>query len=119
MGKRIAGTCFVKADGVQFEVKGGLECPLLDSKKEPVVAARGVAGYKETVITPYVKLTAIFTADFPIAKLQSATDLTVTAEYANGKVYVLSGGWLANEAAAKGEEGETELEFNGIDGVWQ
>jgi len=118
MGNRIAGTCYVKVDGAQLEVKGGLECPINSRKREPVVASAGVAGFKETVIVPYVKLTAILTPDFPRAKLDTATNMTVTAELANGEVYVLAGAWLANEAAAKGDDGETELEFNGMDGVW-
>lgn len=119
MGLRLAGTCYVKVDGVQLEVKGALECPINSLKREPVVGAAGVAGFKETVITPYVKLTAIIGKGFPKSKLQNGTDMTVTAEYANGDVYTLSGSWLANEASAKGDDGETELEFNGLDGVWQ
>jgi hypothetical protein len=119
MGKRIAGVCYVKVDGTQLEVKGGLECPLNARKREPVVGAARVAGFKETTIVPYVKVTAILATGFPRAALQAGTDMTVTAEFANGDVYTLSGGWLANEAAVKGDDGETELEFNGLDGVWQ
>lgn len=119
MGQRLAGTCYVKVDGAQLEVKGGLECPVNNKKREPVVGATGIAGFKETAITPYVKVTAILSKGFPRAKLQNSTDMTITAEYANGDVYTLSGGWLANESAAKGDDGEAELEFNGVDGVWQ
>jgi hypothetical protein len=119
MGNRIAGTCYVKMDGAQLEIKGGLEAPLLEFKREPVVSATGVVGYKETPITPMIKVTAIATRDFPVETLRTATDLTVTAEFANGKVYTLSSAWLANEANAKGDDGEAELEFNGIRGVWQ
>jgi len=118
MGNRVAGTCFCKADGTQFEVKGGLECPLMDQKREPINASGRTVGFKETTITPFVKLTAITTKDFPIEFLRTATDMTVTAEFANGRVYVLSGAWIANEASVKGDEGESELEFNGLSGVW-
>ena len=119
MGKRIAGVCYVKADGTQFEVKGGLECPIVERKREPVVSATGVVGFKETTVVPFVKVTAFFTADFPIPLIKTGTDVTVTAEFANGRVYTLSGAWVAHESSVKGEEGEIELEFNGIDGVWQ
>jgi hypothetical protein len=119
MGQRVAGTCYVKVDGQQLEIKGGLECPIVEVKREPVTASAGVAGFKETIVPPYIKATSIFTPDFPLAALRDGTDMTVTAEYANGKVYTLSGGWLANEASGKGEEGEVELEFNGLRGVWQ
>lgn len=119
MADRIAGVCYVKVDGIQLEIKGGLECPLSKVKREPVLSSTGVVGYKETPITPFIKATAMFTRDFPIEKLRSGTDMTGTAEFANGKVYNLSGAWLANEASGKGEEGEVELEFNGMDGGWQ
>lgn len=119
MGKRIAGVCYVKLDGTQLEIKGGLDAPIVARKREAVVSATGVAGFKETTVVPFVKVTTIFTADFPIEQLKAGTDMTVTAEFANGKVYTLSGAWVANEASAKGEEGEIELEFNGTDGVWQ
>ncbi len=118
MGKRTAGTCYIKIDGTQLDVKGGLECPISDVQREAVKSAVRVVGFKETPTTPYVKLTAIFAPDFPREKIAESTDMTITAEFANGKVYTLSSAWLANEAAAKGEEGEVELEFNGERGVW-
>jgi len=119
MGNRVAGICYVKIDGTQIEIKGGLEAPIIERKREAVVASSGVAGYKESTVVPFLKVTAIFTKDFPLAQIAAGTDLTCTGEFANGKVYTLSGAFLASESAAKGEEGEIELEFNGIRGVWQ
>lgn len=119
MGKRTAGTCYIKIDGQQLEIKGGMEAPIKSFKREAVNSTQRTVGFKETVVGPYVKVTAIVTADFPIDKLDTATDMTITAEFANGKVYVLSEAWLANEAPVKGDEGESELEFNGTSGVWQ
>lgn len=119
MAKRIAGVCYVKLDGAQLTIKGGLEAPIASSKREGVMAADGPAGFKETPVQPYVKVTALFTDDFPKSAVQKGTDMTITAEFANGGVYTLSGAHLANEAPAKGEEGEIELEFHGQDGTWQ
>jgi hypothetical protein len=119
MAQRISGICYIKVDGTQLEVKGGLEAPLVETKREPVNSATGTVGYKETVVTQYVKVSTLFTRDFPIQALRDGTDMTITAEFANGKVYTLSGGFLSNEAGAKGEEGEVELEFSGTRGIWQ
>ncbi|MNP85429.1 Phage tail tube protein [compost metagenome] len=47
------------------------------------------------------------------------TDSTVTAEFGNGDVYVLSGGYVVGEPSAKGDEGTIDFEWNGIKGVWQ
>jgi hypothetical protein len=117
--KRLAGTCYIKVDGEQIEVSGGVEAPLNDSKREPVKSATAVVGYKEEVIVPYVKVTAILVPGFPRAKLNASDNMTITAEMANGDVYTLSGAWLANDPSHKADDGTTELEFNGTKGNWQ
>ncbi|KPC53028.1 phage tail tube protein [Amantichitinum ursilacus] len=117
--ERLAGTCFIKVNGQLLSIKGGLEAPLSDTKREPLLDSSGVAGFKETPVAPYVKVTALFKKDFPMDTVTNATDMSIQAEFANGKIYTLGDGWLANEAPAKGEEGEIELEFNGMRGNWQ
>ena len=118
MAKRIAGVCYVKADGKQFDVAGGLECPLSDVKRETIAAVTGPSGYKETALTPYVKIQANFTDDFPIDVIRSATTLVVTAEFANGKVYTLSDAYVVGEPSVKNDDGQAELTFEGMKGVW-
>ena len=119
MGQRVAGICYIKIDGEQLEVSGGVECPLLDVKREAVMGLAGVAGYKETAIKHFVKLSAVFTPDFPLDLVRSNTEMTITAELANGKVYTLSGAWLEGESNAKGDDGTVDLEFAGLAGQWQ
>ncbi len=119
MAKRIAGVCYVKVDGAQLTIKGGLEAPISSSMRTGVMAADGPAGFKETPVQPSLKVTALFTDDFPLATLQKGTDMTITGEFANGRVYTLSEAHLATETMAKGEEGEIELEFHGQAGAWQ
>lgn len=119
MAKRLAGTCYIKVDGEQLEVSGGMEAPLADRKKESVVGASGVAGFKETVIAPSIKLSAILVPGFPLDKLTSSTDMTITAEFANGSVYTLSGAWFMGESVHKAEDGTADLEFGGLRGQWQ
>lgn len=119
MAKRVAGICYIKVDGEQLEVSGGVECPIVDVKRETVMGLAGPAGIKETALEPFVKVSAIFVPDFPLAKLQYMTDGTVTTEMANGKVYTLSGAFLKGEPSAKGEDGTVDLEFGGKKGQWQ
>ena len=120
MGKRVAGICYIKVDGTQLEVKGGVECPLTSTAKEAVMGLNGVAGYKETAKRPFVKVSAIFTADFPISTLANGSNMTVTVEMANGKVFTLAGAWLEGDGNdANAEEGTIELEFSGLTGIWQ
>jgi hypothetical protein len=115
MGKKVAGTAFVKADGAQFTVTGGLEAPLMDKKRETIAPGY----FKEEDLPPYLVVSVVHDPDLPIAQLTVATDTTVTGEFANGGVYVLSGAYLVGEPAAKGDDGTLELRWEGTKGVWQ
>lgn len=117
--KRVAGICFVKVDGEQLSVEGSVECPIMDVKRETVMSLSGAAGYKETSLAPFVKLSANLVPGFPLAKLQKGTSMTITVNLANGTVYTLSDAWLNGEPAAKGDDGKVELEFGGLKGKWQ
>jgi len=119
MGKRIAGTMYVKIDGSQIELSGGFECPANAVKRETVMGTNGPAGYKETAIRPYVKGSFIFNADFPLATLQSNTAMSVTVELANGAVYTLSDAWLEGDSVVKGDDGTIDIELSGMRGIWQ
>lgn len=116
---KIAGTCYIKADGEQFEVSGGVEVPVMNVKREAVMGLAGVSGFKETANKPFIKLTANVLKEFPIKKLQDSTDMTITAELANGTVYTLSGAFLEGEPSIKADEGTVDLEFAGLKGIWQ
>ena len=119
MGKRVAGTCYVKVNGQQLEVSGGLECPVSNSIKSSVKGTTGTAGYKEEHRTPSTKLTAIFREDFPMDEVAESTDMTITSEFPNGKVYTLSEAYMVGEPSAKAEDGTVDLEFEGLRGIWQ
>lgn len=116
---RIAGTCYIKVDGEQLEVKGSVEVPLSDKKRENVMGLNGSAGFKEMAQEPYVNLTALFTSNFPLSKVTTGTDMTVTAELANGKVYTLTGAFLTDPGPVKVDDGEIELKFSGSLGEFQ
>lgn len=116
---RVAGICYIKVDGEQLEVSGGVECPLMEVTRETVMGTNGPAGHKETAQRQFVKVSAVFTEDFPMNKVTKGTDMTVTAEMPNGKVYTLSGAYLVGEPTAKADDGITELEFDGKKGQWQ
>ena len=115
MGQKIAGTAYVKVDGAQLTISGGAEAPLMDKKRETVYPGF----YKEEELAPYLKMTALHTPDFPLKALTEGKDMTITCEFNNGKVYVLSGAYMVDEPSSKGDDGTLELQFDGVKGVWQ
>jgi len=116
---RIAGTCYLKVDGQQLSLTGGIEVPMNTAIREDVVGLTGDVDYKETWRAPYVKGTFKVPKAFPVSKITSSTSMTITAELANGQVYVLSGAWLSGEANHNAEEGTADLEFHGEEGFYQ
>ena len=119
MAKRVAGIVYVKVDGEQLEVEGSVECPLAETKKEGVMGVAGLAGYKETALRQFVKVSCILVQNFPRDKIATGVDMTITAELANGSIYTLSGAFLEGDASSKSDDGKTELEFTGKKGTWQ
>lgn len=115
MGQKVAGTAYVKVDGSQLTVSGSCEAPLMEVKRETVVPGF----YKEEDVAPWVKVTAVHTPDLDLKKLVNGTDMTVTVEFRNGKVYVLAGAYLVDDPSSKGDDGTIELKFDGIKGTWQ
>lgn len=118
MGKKIAGTCYIKADGAQLAVEGSVEIPLRSVTRETKIGSTGVVGYSETDTAPYVKATVFLDPDFPTSVL-SSTGMTITAELANGWVYTLNEAWLSGEIAGNMSDGTVSLEFNGLSGTLQ
>ncbi len=119
MSKRMAGIAYIKVDGVQFEVKGNIEAPVTQFKREPVMGLAGQIGFKETAREQYVKFDAGFTSDFPINQINTVTNATITVEYANGMVYTLTNAYETGDTGANGEEGSVGLYFSGTTGIWQ
>ena len=118
MAKSIAGVCYVKVDGEQLALQGSLACSMSSVTREPQIATIGVVGYSETPIAPSISGTFFVPNDFPMERLMSATDMTIVAELANGKVFTLSDAFVAGEATVSASDGTTSLTFNGIKGNW-
>jgi hypothetical protein len=116
---RIAGTCYIKVDGLQLSPTGGIEVPMNLKVRDDVISLDGSVDFKETHRAPYTKFTGKVPKDFPVDKITESTEMTITSELANGQVYVLSQAWLHGEANHNPEEGTVDLEFHGTEGGYQ
>lgn len=116
MGRRIAGTCYIKVDGEQLDLSGNLEFPTNQVTRETIKSTSRVVGYSEELTIPYISGDFIVPADFPWEKITESTSMTITAECANGQVYTLSDAWLAGDAAVKPMDGQVSLRFEGTQG---
>ena len=115
MGQKVAGTVYFKVDGEQIEVTGAAEAPTTNVTRESLRPGF----YSETDRIPYLKVDALHTPALSLKKLQDATDMTVTCEFKNGRTYVLSGAYQVGEPVSTGDDGKVQLQFDGVEGVWQ
>ncbi|MCI3469867.1 phage tail tube protein, partial [Escherichia coli] len=112
-------TCYFKIDGQQLSLTGGIEVPMNRTVNDDIIGLDGSVDRKETHRAPYVKGTFKVPKNFPVSKITSSDEMTITAELANGQVYVLSSAWLHGEANHNAEEGTVDLEFHGEEGDYQ
>lgn len=109
--KRVGGIIFLKIDGNQQSAKGNFTYNLGAPMREAVVGADRVHGYKETPQVAFVEGEITDNADLDLQTLVQTDDATVTLELANGKVFVLSHAWYANEGTGNTEEGNIPVRF--------
>ncbi|MCR8720047.1 phage tail tube protein [Pseudomonas syringae] len=115
MGQKVAGTCYIKVDGTQLTIIGGGEAPLTNVKRDTVVPGY----YKEVDKAAWLKFQALHTADLPLKLLTTGVDMTITCEFSNGKIYVLSGAYLVEDPISKADDGAIDFKFEGSQGSWQ
>lgn len=115
-GNARAGRIFLKVDGVLQEAKGEFSYNLGNDKREAIIGADGVHGYKSTVQVAFVEgaITDNLTLDLPA--LTSMDGVTVTLELQNGKTIVLRDAWYAGEGTVKTGESEIAVRFEGKQG---
>ena len=115
MGQKVAGTVYIKIDGAQLVITGGVEAPLNKYIRETIVKGH----FKEEDVIPFLKVDAVKTPGVDWAKIADSADMTVTAEFKDGSTYVLTGAYVIGDLNVTGDDGKVSIEFNGSDGDWQ
>ena len=108
---RRAGTITLKVGGVQLDAKGNFTYNLGTPKREAIVGADGVHGYKESVQTAFIEGEITDRKNLKLADLSAIDSETVTLELGVGKTIVLSQAWYAGEGTGNSEEGNIGVRF--------
>lgn len=111
---RVGGIIFIKVDGVQLQAKGNFTYNYGKPKKEGVVGADKVHGYKEAPQIPFVEGAITDAGDLSLENILAISDATVTLELANGKIGVWRNAWFAGEGSGTTEEGEIAVKFEAL-----
>lgn len=110
---RRAGVFYFKVNGQQYDAKGSFTYNLGGEKREAIVGANGVHGYKAAPIAPFIEGEVTDSRALDLETLKEIDGATVTLELANGKTVVLHNAWYAADGDVGTEEGNVQLRFEG------
>lgn len=114
MAERIAGVAYLKANGRQYPLRGNFTVSPSRFERGGIAGQDGVHGYSENPRVPYIEGDLSTTGDLSIAELDAITDATVTAELANGKVYVLRSAWTKSAHEVNTHDGSVKVRWEGL-----
>ena len=114
--RRVGGILEVKIDGTLFSAKGEFTYNLGTPKREAVVGADSVHGFKEMPQVAYCEGAFTDNDQLDLQKLTEVRDATVTLRLANGKTIVIREAFYAADGKVGTEEGEIEVRFEGVRG---
>ncbi len=113
---RRGGVIFLKINGDIQDAKGSFTYNHGKPKREAIVGADRVHGYKETAQAPFIEGEITDSATLDVEALKDVDGATITLELANGKVFLLRDAWYANEGNVQTEEGNITVRFEGMSG---
>lgn len=111
--QRRAGLITVKVNGVTFDAKGDFTYGYGLPKREAIIGADGVHGFKEVPQVAFIEgaITDVSTLD--VQAVIAGTDQTVTVDFSNGKVISLRNSWFAAEGQGSTAEAEIKVRWEG------
>lgn len=111
MANRVGGIIRVTVDGVEVRAKGDFTYNLGIAKREAVIGAGSVHGFKETPQASFIEGAVTDTADLDLAALMRVTNSTIILELANGKSVVLRQAYFAADGEGTTGEGEVKVRW--------
>jgi len=116
MSQRRAGILFLKVNGQIFDAKGNFTYNLGVPKREAIVGADQVHGYKEMPQAAFIEGELTDSRALDLVALCKIDDATATLELANGKIVVLRNAWYAGDGNVQTEEGNIVLRLEAKSG---
>lgn len=114
--RRVGGILTLKIDGQAYNAKGAFTYDIGEPKRDAVVGADAVHGFKEMPKVPFIEGAITDTDALDTTALFRARDITATLQLANGKVIVVREGWYAGDGSVDTEEGEINFRIEGMRG---
>ena len=112
---RLAGTAYLSVDGVTYMLAGDFAYSPSKVSRESLVGMDGVHGYSEKPSVGHISGTLRDSGGLRLADINAMSNVTVTAELANGKTIVGRNMWTVDTQEAKATDATVEVKWEGFD----
>jgi Phage tail tube protein len=114
---RVAGIAYVRVDGRQYALRGNLVISIDIDEREGVAGQDGVHGYIERPRVPFIEGDFSDIAGLSLTDFQRMRNVTVQADLANGRRYLLRNAWTSTARELNTADGQVTVRFEGMQGV--
>jgi hypothetical protein len=113
MAEVLAGVAYFKVNGMQFALRGAFKVQPNATKATSIVGQDQFHGLKVEPIAAYIEGDVTDMGGFAVTSLPDLVGVPVTAELANGKIYVMPDGNYVDVSEIDTEEGKVKVRFEG------
>ena len=114
MAQRIAGIAYLKVEGDLYPLRGNFTISPSAIERAGIAGQDYVHGYSELPRVPYIEGDVSTVPELSVEDVADLVDVTVTAELANGKTYVLREAWSRAAFELNTREGQFRVRFEGV-----
>jgi hypothetical protein len=114
--RRVAGVAYVYVDGQQYPLRGNLTVSIDTIEREGIPGQDAIHGYIERPRVPFIEGDFSDLNGLSLVALQRMDDVTVTAELANGKQYILRNSWTSTAREFNAADGQATVRWEGMAG---
>lgn len=110
---RLAGTAYLSVDGKSYLLSGDFEYNPSKVTRETLVGMDRVHGYSEKPMSGYIAGALRDSNGLTVADFNAMTNVTVTAELANGKTIIGRNMWTVESQSVKATDATVEVRWEG------
>ena len=110
---RIAGIAYLAVDGAQYPLRGDFTVSPSSVEREMLAGQDGVHGHREMPRVPFIAGNVSLPPEVSVEALERMRNVTVTAELANGKTYVLREAMTTSAFEIDTAEGQVTVRWEG------
>lgn len=111
---RRAGTISFKRNGVLLDAKGNFSYSLGTPKREAIVGADRVHGFRETPTAPMLEGEITDRGDLSLREIFLADDDTISLQVGNGKTIAFRSAFYTGDGKIQTEEANVEVSYGAM-----